>query len=192
MLGSGRSSWGIAGEVLRPKFVMGGLCVDPPSTCQVTSRADAPSPRPAPPDYSRSTPGSGPGSVVPQAMALCARRRHRGKSWGRSKFASRVSAQCRLGPSVAQVLDRRFDHLVAPGSDADDARLHDNVRLHADALQLVAISKAYFLTRETHEQIAGSNHICDVADCLHTGYRLSRNCEPGRSPSASQGHYLWS
>jgi hypothetical protein len=48
------------------------------------------------------------------------------------------------------VLDRSFDHLVAPGSDADDARLHDNVRLHADALELVAISKEHVLTRETH------------------------------------------
>jgi hypothetical protein len=40
------------------------------------SRADEPSPRLAPPDYSRSTPSNGPGSLVTQRMALCARKGH--------------------------------------------------------------------------------------------------------------------
>jgi len=54
------------------------------------------------------------------------------------------------------MLDRRFEQFVASGSNASNSWLHEDVGLHADALQLATIGKAHFLTRETDEQIAGT------------------------------------
>src|SRR5215467_5658715 len=77
--------------------------------------------------------------------------------------ATRMRAPCGLPSSVAEILDRSFEHFVASGLNAGDGRSHDDVRLHADALELSAIGKEHFLTGETYDQIAGQDHIGDVA-----------------------------
>src|SRR5262245_10398368 len=79
------------------------------------------------------------------------------------RCATRMRAPGGLPSLVAQILDRSFEHFVASGSNAGDGRSHDDVRLHADALELSAIGKAHFLTGETYDQIAGQDHIGDVA-----------------------------
>jgi hypothetical protein len=47
-----------------------------------------------------------------------------------------VSAPTRLRPSVAEILDCSFEDFVAPGPDAGDGGLHDDIGVHADVLEL--------------------------------------------------------
>ena len=83
-------------------------------------------------------------------------------SHNRYLIAPRMSAPSQLWSPVAEVLDCRFEHLVASSSKAGDGRSHNDVGLHANALELASVGKAYFLTRETHYEVAGQDHICDV------------------------------